>query len=121
MRHLALGLLLATEVRITLAGFIVEDKVRRPLGGLLPGERATHTIMATTYGAMIANLIPVLLAWHRSATTLRAPSWSSRAQRDRDRDRPPAGQEPAGDEPAATVKQAAWRGELVSGRPALRG
>ena len=52
MRHLALGLLLATEVRITLAGFIVEDKVRRPLGGLLPGERATHTIMAIIYGAM---------------------------------------------------------------------
>jgi hypothetical protein len=36
----------------------------------LPGERATHTIMAIIYGAMLANLIPVLLAWHRSATGL---------------------------------------------------
>jgi len=68
---LALGLLLAIEVGITLADFIVEDNVRKPLGGLLPGERATHTIMAIIYGAMIANLIPVLLAWHRSATGLR--------------------------------------------------
>jgi hypothetical protein len=66
----ALGLLLATEIGITLADFIVEDQVRRPLGGLLPGERATHTVMAIIYGAMIANLAPVLLAWHRSATGL---------------------------------------------------
>ena len=35
------------------------------------GNVFTHTIMAITYGAMIANLIPVLLAWHRSATGLR--------------------------------------------------
>lgn len=67
---LALGLLLATEIGITLADFIVEDRVRKPLGGLLPGERATHTVMAIIYGAMIANLIPVLLAWHRSVTRL---------------------------------------------------
>ena len=67
---LALGVVLATEIGITLADFIVEDQVRRPLGGLLPGERATHTIMAIIYGAMIANLVPVLLAWHRSATGL---------------------------------------------------
>ncbi len=68
---LALGLLLATEIGITLADFIVEDQVRKPLGGLLPGERATHSIMAIIYGAMLANLIPVLLAWQRSATGLR--------------------------------------------------
>jgi hypothetical protein len=67
---LALGLLLATEMGITLADFIVEDQVRKPHGGLLPGERATHTVMAIIYGAMMANLIPVLLAWHRSATGL---------------------------------------------------
>jgi hypothetical protein len=67
---LVLGLLLVTEIGITLADFIVEDQVRKPLGGLLPGERATHTIMAIIYGAMLANLIPVLLAWHRSATGL---------------------------------------------------
>ena len=59
------------EIGITLADFIVEDQVRKPYGGLLPGERATHTVMAIIYGAMLANLIPVLLAWHRSATGLR--------------------------------------------------
>jgi hypothetical protein len=67
----ALGMLLAVEIGITLADFIVEDQVRKPFGGLLPGERATHTIMAVVYGAMIANLIPVLLNWGRSATGLR--------------------------------------------------
>jgi hypothetical protein len=67
----ALGVLLVVEIGITLADFIVEDQVRKPFGGLLPGERATHTIMAIVYGAMIANLIPVLLAWHKSATGLR--------------------------------------------------
>jgi hypothetical protein len=67
----ALSLLLTAEIGITLADFIIEDQVRKPLGGLLPGERATHTVMAIIYGAMIANLIPVLLAWHRSATGLR--------------------------------------------------
>jgi hypothetical protein len=67
----ALGMLLVVEIGITLADFIVEDQVRKPFGGLLPGERATHTVMAIVYGAMIANLLPVLLAWRRSATGLR--------------------------------------------------
>ena len=66
-----IGALLASEIGITVADFIVEDQVRKPLGGLFPGERATHTIMAIVYGAMLANLIPVLLAWRRSATGLR--------------------------------------------------
>ena len=39
----ALSLLLTAEIGITLADFIIEDQVRKPLGGLLPGERATHT------------------------------------------------------------------------------
>src|SRR5260370_41986498 len=64
-------MLLAIEMGITLADFMVEDRVRKPFGGLLPGERATHTVMAIVYGAMIANLLPVLLAWHKSATGLR--------------------------------------------------
>jgi hypothetical protein len=56
------GLLLA-EISITLADFIVEDQVRKPFGGLLPGERTTHTLMAIVYGAILANLIPVLIHW----------------------------------------------------------
>lgn len=66
-----LGALLVVEIGITLADFVVEDQVRKPLGGLLPGERTTHTVMAIVYGAMIANLIPVLLAWSATATAIR--------------------------------------------------
>jgi hypothetical protein len=67
----ALGGLLVTEIGITLADFIVEDQVRKAFGGVLPGERATHTVMAIVYGAMMANLIPVVLDWGRSGTGLR--------------------------------------------------
>jgi hypothetical protein len=59
------GALLLIEVCITIADFIVEDQVRKPFGGLLPGERTTHTIMAIVYGAILANLIPVLVGWWR--------------------------------------------------------
>lgn len=67
----ALGGLLVIEIGITLADFVVEDQVRRPLGGLRPGERITHTMMAIVYGAMIANLVPVLLSWGATTTALR--------------------------------------------------
>ena len=62
------AVLLFTEVCITVADFIVEDQVRKPFGGLLPGERTTHTVMAIVYGAILANLVPVLLSWAASAT-----------------------------------------------------
>jgi hypothetical protein len=62
--------LLAAEIFITLADFVVEDKVRRPLGGVYPGERTTHAIMGIVYGAMLANLAPVLLDWLRAPTGL---------------------------------------------------
>jgi phosphatidylglycerophosphate synthase len=57
------ALLLAAEIIITIADFIVEDRVRKPLGGLYPGERATHALMGIVYGMMLANLIPNLLQW----------------------------------------------------------
>jgi phosphatidylglycerophosphate synthase len=57
------ALLLTCEIIITIADFIVEDRVRRPLGGLLPGERATHALMGIVYGMMLANLVPNLLQW----------------------------------------------------------
>ncbi len=57
------ALLLTGEIIITIADFIVEDRVRRPLGGLLPGERATHALMGIVYGMMLANLVPNLLQW----------------------------------------------------------
>ncbi|WP_224240470.1 hypothetical protein [Hyalangium gracile] len=59
-----LGLVIAAEIVITLADFVVEDRVRQPLGGVYPGERCMHTVMAILYGAVLAHLVPVLLeAW----------------------------------------------------------
>jgi hypothetical protein len=52
---------LAAEVLMTLADFVVEDRDRPALGGLAPGERVLHTLMAIVYGAMLCRLVPVLL------------------------------------------------------------
>jgi len=50
---------LALEVVVTLADFIVEDKTRR-----LPAfERILHTVLAINYGAVLAALVPILIAW----------------------------------------------------------
>ena len=65
----ALAALLAAEIVITLVDFVVEDRVRRALGGVYAGERVTHALMAIVYGAMLANLLPALDAWRRAATT----------------------------------------------------
>lgn len=65
-----LGTLLAAEIFITLRDFVVEDRVRAPLGGVFAGERVTHALMAIIYGAVLANLLPALDAWRRGATAL---------------------------------------------------
>ena len=65
-----LGVLLAAEIVITITDFIVEDRVRKQLGGLDPGERATHALMGIVYGAMLAHLAPVLWEWVRSPASL---------------------------------------------------
>jgi hypothetical protein len=67
-----LGALLAAEIAITLADFIVEDRVRRPLGGVYGGERATHAVMGIVYGAMLAQLVPVMVRWSSLPTALAA-------------------------------------------------
>jgi hypothetical protein len=60
-----LALVIAVEIVITLADFVVEDRVRQPLGGVFPGERCTHAVMGILYGAVLAHLVPELLAaWH---------------------------------------------------------
>jgi hypothetical protein len=56
----ALGALLLTEIVITLRDFVVEDSVRKPLGGVFPGERVTHAVMGLIYGAALAHLVPEL-------------------------------------------------------------
>ena len=66
----ALAALLAAEVFITLRDFVVEDEVRKALGGVFAGERVTHALMAIIYGAMLANLLPAILGWRRGATAL---------------------------------------------------
>lgn len=58
-----LALVLLAEICITLADFVVEDRVRAPLGGVFPGERVMHAIMAILYGAFLAHLVPELVAW----------------------------------------------------------
>ena len=70
---LVLSALLVAEIFITLRDFVVEDRVRKSLGGVYPGERVTHALMGIIYGAFLAFLIPSLLEWWRAPTSL-APS-----------------------------------------------
>ena len=58
-----LAVILLTEIILTLADFVVERRVRKPLGDVYGGERVTHAVMGIIYGAMLANLLPVL--WRR--------------------------------------------------------
>jgi hypothetical protein len=70
---LALGALFVAEIAITLADFAIEDAVRRPQGGVYPGERVTHAVMGIVYGAALAQLAPIALGWWALPTAL-APS-----------------------------------------------
>ena len=59
-----LGAVLALEVVVTLADFIIEDRTRR-----LPAfERVLHTVLALNYGAVLAVLVPVLVGWSNQPT-----------------------------------------------------
>jgi hypothetical protein len=62
--------LLVIEIVVTMADFIVEEWVRRPLGGVFPGERVTHALMGIVYGAMLGYLVPILREWWASPTGL---------------------------------------------------
>lgn len=63
---LILAATMAVEVIITLKDFLLEDRTRR----LPPSERVLHTLMAMVFGAVLALLAPVLLAWGRLSTGL---------------------------------------------------
>ena len=54
------------EIVLTLTDFVVEIAVRKQLGDVYAGERVTHAVMGILYGAMVANLIPVLASGGRS-------------------------------------------------------
>ena len=60
-----LAAVLIAEIILTLTDFVVETTARKPLGDVYAGERVTHAVMGILYGAMIASLIPVLVAWSR--------------------------------------------------------
>ena len=53
--------MLVAEIGITLRDFVVEDTVRRPLGGVFAGERVTHAVMGILYGAALA--FPAVLVY----------------------------------------------------------
>jgi hypothetical protein len=56
------------EIAITLADFVIEDRVRKVLGGVYPVERIAHAVMGLVYGAALANAAPVILRWWRMPT-----------------------------------------------------
>lgn len=60
---LLLVAILVTEIVLTMTDFVVEIRVRKPLGDVFAGERITHAVMAIIYGAMIANLLPEMWHW----------------------------------------------------------
>jgi hypothetical protein len=65
-----LAVVLSAEIVLTLADFVVETWVRKPLGDVYAGERLTHAIMGILYGAMLANLLPMLRVWWALPTDL---------------------------------------------------
>ncbi len=67
---IALAGLFLLEVALTLWDFVVEDWIRKPLGGLYPGERIMHALMGIVYGAMLASIVPTLRVWWSQSTAL---------------------------------------------------
>ena len=67
---LVLAAVLVAEIVLTLTDFVVEITVRKPFGDVYAGERVTHAVMGILYGAMVAKLIPVMLAWWARPTGL---------------------------------------------------
>lgn len=63
-----LAAILLTEIILTLVDFVVETRVRKPLGGVYSGERITHAVMGIIYGAMLASLVPVMWRWSHLPT-----------------------------------------------------
>lgn len=72
----ALAALLMLEIAITLADFVVEVRARQPVD-VLAGERVTHAVMAIIYGAFVAHLAPVWIAWIDEPTSLVRLSYGS--------------------------------------------
>ena len=67
---IALISVLVAEIILTMADFVVEIAVRKPLGDVYGGERLTHAAMGILYGAMLATLYPTLREWVMRPTAL---------------------------------------------------
>jgi phosphatidylglycerophosphate synthase len=65
-----LATVLSSEIVLTMADFVVERRARKPMGDVYGGERITHAVMGIVYGAMLANLLPVLWRWRQLPTAL---------------------------------------------------
>jgi hypothetical protein len=66
----ALAVLFLIEIILTLWDFVVEDWIRKPLGGVYSGERVMHAVMGIVYGAMLAYAVPALRTWWSQPTQL---------------------------------------------------
>lgn len=67
---IVLVIVLVAEIILTMADFVVEISVRKPLGDVYAGERLTHAAMGILYGAMIANLYATIREWGAHPTAL---------------------------------------------------
>jgi hypothetical protein len=72
--------LLALEIVITMYDFVIEDLVRKPLGGVYPAERVMHGVLSVLYGVFLATLFPMLYQWWAAPSgfafqTLTTPFW----------------------------------------------
>lgn len=63
-----LVLLLVLEIFITMYDFVIEDAVRKPLGGVYPAERVLHGVLGVLYGIFLAKLFPLLQEWWRETS-----------------------------------------------------
>ncbi|MES2947914.1 MAG: TIGR01777 family oxidoreductase [Pseudomonadota bacterium] len=61
-----LAALLLTELGITLADFLEEDRTRK----LPPFERVLHTVLTISYGLFLGVLAPVLIGWAQLPTDM---------------------------------------------------
>jgi hypothetical protein len=75
-----LTVLLLLEIVLTMWDFVVEDSVRKPLGGVYSAERVVHGVLGVLYGLFLAALIPLMVRWYGEPTRLArqqtfAPGW----------------------------------------------
>lgn len=66
-------LLLLTEILITLADFLEEDRTRK----LPPGERVMHAVMGILYGLFLAYLLPNVFQWLHLPTGFRRANYGT--------------------------------------------